>query len=138
MSLSDEMLSRPGALASIRRLLSELVAQLEARSAFLVDEAGTPFGAFGNVEFPLPYPLSSLTGRTEGDPLLEALLGEGKQTHSPTLLVQRVTPRALLVVELEQPLADSERRAASGRVEEKAKALAPLLSRPLDAPSAPT
>ena len=63
MSLSDEILARPGAIAPIRHLLSELVSELGARSAFLVDEAGTPFGAFGNVEFPLPYPISSLTGR---------------------------------------------------------------------------
>ena len=130
MSLSDEILARPGTIAPIRSVLSGLVSELSARSAFLVDEAGTPFGAFGNAEFPLPYPLSSLTGRTDGDPLLEALVGEGGEAHSPTLVVQRVSARALLVVEMEEALSDSARRATLERVQATAKELLPLIAGP--------
>ena len=137
MSLSDEILARPGAMAPIRHVLADLVSELEAHAAFLVDEAGTPFGAFGNVEFPLPYPLSSRAGQAGGDPLLEALLGEGKETLSPTLLVHRVTPRALLAIELDQPLADRARREAMKHVETMSRRLVPLLTRPLDPSSAP-
>lgn len=138
MSLSDEILARPGAIAPIRQLLSELVSDLGARSAFLVDEAGTPFGAFGNVEFPLPYPLSALTGRAGGDPLLEALVGEGNEPHSPTLLVHRFHPRALLAIELDRPMADSARGAALERMKRVSADLVPLLTGPLDSSSSST
>jgi hypothetical protein len=138
LSLSDEILTRPGAIAPIRELLSELVSDLGARSAFLVDEAGTPFGAFGNVEFPLPHPLSALTGRAGGDPLLEALVGEGNEPYSPTLLVHRVHSRALLAIELDRPMTESARRAAVGRLKRAQIRLAKLLSGPLDSSSPST
>ena len=138
MSLSDEILARPGAIAPIRQLLSELVSDLGARSAFLVDEAGTPFGTFGNVEFPLPHPLSALTGRAGGDPLLEALVGGGNEPYSPTLLVHRVHSRALLAIELDQPMADSARRAALDRLKSASARLAKLLTGPLDSSSPST
>ena len=134
MSLSDEILARPGALAPIRQVLSELVSELGARSAFLVDEAGTPFGAFGNVEFPLPYPLSALTGRAGGDPLLEALLGEGQEPHSPVLLVHRIHARALLAVELSQPTPEPTRRSALERMKRTTARLVSLLTGALDSP----
>jgi len=138
VSLSDEIVARPGAMAPIRELLSQLVVELGARSAFLVDETGTPFAAFGNVEFPLPHPLSSLTGQEGGVPLLEALIGETKEAHSPTLVVRRVSPRALLTVLLHQPLTERSRRDALECVERTVGRLLPLLADSLNSTSGPT
>jgi hypothetical protein len=135
VSLSDEILRRPGSIAPIRRLLSDLVSRLGARSAFLVDEAGSPFGAFGNVEFPLPHPLSLLTGQEGGAPLLEALLGEAKEDHSPALVVRRVGSRALLAVVLHQPLVGRPRRAALAEVDSLVARLIPLLEDSLNSDS---
>ncbi len=132
MSLSDEILARPGAIAPIRDLLADLVSQLGARSAFLVDEAGTPFGAFGNVDFPLPHPLSSLT------PLLGALVGEGKEDPYPTVLVHRVSSRALLTVVLAEALTDKPRQKAIEQVEQATARLLPLLSTSLNSDSPQT
>ncbi len=126
MSLSDEILAHPGAIAPIRELLADLVSQLGARSAFLVDEAATPFGAFGNVEFPLPHPLSSLT------PLLAALLGETKEDQYPTVLVRRVNSRALVTVVLNEPLTERPRQRAIEQVEQAAARLLPLLEASLN------
>ena len=126
MSLSDEIVARPGAIAPIRELLADLVSQLGARSAFLVDESGTPFGAFGNVDFPLPYPLSSLT------PLLRALLGEDQEDPNATLLVHRVSPRALVTVVLSEALTDHRRRKAIEQIKLAATRLVPLLDNSLN------
>jgi hypothetical protein len=128
VSLSDEILARPGAMAPIRQCLRELVSELGARSAFLVDESGSPFGTFGNVEFPLPHPLSSLTEQEGGGVLLEALIGESEQAQSPTLIVRRVSPRALLTVVLHQPLPAPERAGALRSVESTVNRLLPLLA----------
>ena len=130
MSLSDEVLARPGAIAPIREVLADLVSQLGARSAFLVDEAGTPFGAFGNVDLPLPYPLASMT------PLLGALLGEGKEDPYPTVLVRQVNSRALVTVVLNEALTGRRRQKAIEHVESATARLLPLLETSLnsDAP----
>lgn len=125
--MSDEILAHPGALPPIRTVLSQLVSELGAHSAFLVDETGTPFAAFGHVEFPLPHPLSSLSGWETGTPLLAALLGETTENVDSNLLVQRVSRRVLLTVVLEQPLARRRRHAALKRVKRKSAELAPLL-----------
>ena len=126
MSLSDEILARPGAIAPIRQLLADLVSQLGAHSAFLVDEAGTPFGAFGNVDFPLPDPLSSLS------PLLEALLGEREEDPYPTVLVRRVNSRVLVTVVLNEALTDGPRQEAIEQIESATAGLQPLLDTSLN------
>jgi len=126
VSLSDEILAHPGAIAPIRELLADLVSQLGARSAFLVDEAATPFGAFGNVEFPLPHPLSSLT------PLLAALLGETKEDQYPTVLVRRVNSRVLVTVVLNEALTDGPRQEAIEQIESATAGLQPLLDTSLN------
>ena len=130
MSLSDEVLARPGAIAPIREVLADLVSQLGARSAFLVDEAGTPFGAFGNVDLPLPHPLASIT------PLLGALIGEGKEDPYPTVLVRQVNSRALVTVVLNEALTGRPRQKAIEHVESATARLLPLLETSLnsDAP----
>lgn len=127
MSLSDEVLARPGGLAAIRHLLQQLVSDLGARSAFLVDERGVPFAALGSVEFRYPHPLSALAGGPGGSSLLAALLGERRRAAASDLLVRRAGSRALLAIVLETPPAGRRRRAAVARVKRAAVKLAPLL-----------
>lgn len=126
MSLSDEILARPGAIAPIRDVLAGLVSRLGARSAFLVDESGAPFGTFGNIDFPLPHPLSSLT------PLLGALIGEGKEDLYPNVLVRRVSSRALVTVVLHEALTGGRREEAIAQVEQTTARLRPLLETSLN------
>lgn len=98
MSLSDDVLARPGRKRRLRLELTALVDAVGAESAFLVDEAGEPFAAVGPIEFELPHPVGRLD---DGGSLLGALVGEaGDPDEASGLLVARVSPRALLAVAL--------------------------------------
>ncbi|MFQ5790024.1 MAG: hypothetical protein ACE5JI_06040 [Acidobacteriota bacterium] len=125
MSLSDELLARPPSLAHVRGILAGLVSELEARSAFLVDEDGRPFAALGNVEFQYPDPLPR-TGEW-GVSLLKALLGEPEETVLSICLIHRVGSRALLVVLFHQALAGRRRRRARGRLKRVAAEISSYL-----------
>jgi hypothetical protein len=132
MGLSDEILRRPSALAEIRSQLKELARVLRARSAFLVDEQGTPFAALGSVEFSYPHPLEGLASGGGGAELLDALVGaptEAQEGQS-SLMVVRVGPRALLALVLEKPTGGWRRRRAAARARRTAVAIAPLLEGP--------
>jgi len=129
MSLSDEVLKRPAALRSLRHGLSRLSKELPARSAFLIDETGTPFGAVGHAEFRFPHPLPTLKGTASDEDILAALLGEQKDEESPIMLSQ-ICSRALLVVVLEHPLRGRRRRAARSRLRKAADDLRPVLELP--------
>lgn len=110
MSLSDELLRNRARLRRARRELSRLRDSIDARACFLVDEEGAPFAAVGNVEFPYPHPLSGLMKEASGASILEALVGEVPQPAlGSSLVVRRVSRRALLVVVLRAPVTpDSE------------------------------
>ncbi len=123
MSFSDEILARPATLRNLRQGLSRLSEELPLRSAFLIDETGTPFGAVGHVEFRFPHPLPASEGSDED--ILAALLGE-QDEESPVMLSQ-VCPRALLVVVLEHPLRGRRHRAARSRLREAADGLRRVL-----------
>ncbi len=125
MSLSDEIVARPAALRKLRRGLSQLSEKLPVRSAFLIDDRGTPFGAVGHVEFRFPHPLPTSKGSGSDEDILAALLGE-QDEESPVMLSQ-ICPRALLVVVLEHPLRGRRRRAARSRLREAADQLRPIL-----------
>jgi hypothetical protein len=125
MSLSDEILARPDALRSIRRDLSALSKELPVRSAFLLDEAGTPFGAVGHVEFRFPSPLPISRDSASDEEILAALLGE--QNEESAVMLSSICPRALLVVVFEQPLRGRRRRAVRARLRKAADALHPIL-----------
>lgn len=125
MPLSDEILLRPQLAAEIRLLLQSLVAEIGARSAFLVDACGTPFAARGNVEFKMPHPLAALDG---GARLLEALLGKRPAPSSSDLVVEPVGNLALLAVIPGNSL--SGRQAAQAAQETVARLLALLAERP--------
>jgi hypothetical protein len=125
MSLSDEILARPKALQSLRQGLSRLSYDLPFRSAFLIDETGTPFGAVGHVEFRYPHPLPTSKGSASDEDILAALLGE-QDEESPVMLSQ-ICPRALMVVVLEHPLRGRRRRAARSRLQEASDELRRVL-----------
>jgi hypothetical protein len=127
MSLSDEILARPGRIASLRNVLSQLAKDLGASSAFLVDESGVPFAAIGHVQFDYPHPLSALAGEASGAAVLEALLGEPRRGTASPFLSCQVSPRALVAIVLECPIGGWKRRAAMGRVKRAVKQLRPLL-----------
>lgn len=130
MSLSDEILAHRENLAHIRDILSRLLAELEARSAFLIDETGVPFAAVGNVEFRFPHPLPSLEGGKSDDAILKALLGMGQTDESSPSLLFKVSPRALLVTILEKPLQGRKHREARSRVKRAAGEIKPMLESP--------
>lgn len=125
MSFSDEILARPEALRNLRQDLTRLSEDLPLRSAFLIDETGTPFGAVGHVEFRFPHPLPASEGSGSDKDILAALLGE-QDEESPVMLSQ-ICPRALLVVVLEHPLRGRRHRAARSRLREAADRLRLLL-----------
>jgi len=129
MSLSDEILAQPITLGKIRTVLKKLLDRLGARSAFLVDERGTPFAALGSVEFSYPHPLETLASGAGGAELLDALVGEAGEApraESP-LLVVRVGSRALLALVLERPARGWRRRRAATRAQRAAEAIAKVL-----------
>ena len=74
-----------------------------AVAAFLVDEGGTPFATIGHVEFRLPFPLANLVEEGDADVILQALVGEPQTRDASSVLVERLSPRALLVVLLPRP-----------------------------------
>ena len=119
-SLSDDLLAFPDRRVRIRAKLEELVAATRADAGFLVDESGSPFGAVGHVEFPMPHPVGSVPG---GEALLSALVGESSDPTSSGFVVERVTDRALLVVVVG---ADASDRAVRSARREVARAAAPL------------
>jgi hypothetical protein len=129
MSLSDELLRRRESLREVRAELSDLRSAIEARACFMVDEAGSPFGAVGNVEFEYPHPLSGLLSNAAGGTaLLEALVGEAVQTSpgSPWVL-RRVTPRALLVAVFPGPLSSRAEHKVTRRLKEFSSRLEAVL-----------
>jgi hypothetical protein len=130
VSLSDEILARRENLVRIRAILSGLLPELEARSAFLIDEAGVPFAAVGNVEFRFPHPLPSPEGEISDDAILKALLGMGRSDESSPSLLFKASPRALLVTIVEKPLRGRKRREALSRLERAAGEIKPLLENP--------
>jgi hypothetical protein len=125
--LSDEILNHHENLRRIRVVLSALLDELEARSAFLIDEAGVPFAAVGNVEFRFPHPLPSSEGAEPDDTILKALLGMERTDESSPSLLFKVSPRALLVTIVEKPLQGRKRREALSRLEQAAGEIKSLL-----------
>jgi hypothetical protein len=130
MSLSDRILARPHQMAHIRSVLSRLASELEAGSAFLIDEAGVPFAAVGHIEFRFPHPLPGLDGDASGEAILEKLLGIHQKDDASPFLLSQVCKLALLVVVLEVPLASRKRRHALSRVKKTARELKTLLDEP--------
>jgi hypothetical protein len=129
VSLSDEILRQPSKLATLRRELHLLLTRAGARSAFLVDETGTPFAAQGNVEFTYPHPLSTLLSGG-GTTLLEALVGARSGEERPEqedILVERAGSRALLALVLPEGTTRYRRRAAARHLRRVASAAAKLL-----------
>ena len=118
MALSDDLLIYPKRLSAVRDAVAELVADLGATAAFLVDEDGTPFATVGHMEFRYPHPLTNLR---DGEILLKALVGENDSEGS-RYIVERAGRRALLALLLEAPLD----RAARRHVRVRAKAIARL------------
>jgi hypothetical protein len=127
VSLSDEILAHREKLAQVRHVLSQLVTELGARSAFLIDEAGVPFAAIGNVEFQFPHPMPSSEGDRSDDAVLKALLGMGQMDESSSVLLHKASTRALLVTILEQPLQGRKHREAMSRVKRAAAEIEHLI-----------
>jgi hypothetical protein len=103
MALSDDILADPDRRTRVRNRLEALARESGARAAFLVDERGTPFAAVGHVEFRLPHPLAALVEGGEADAILGALVGEPQTARSSGIVVERLSPRALLVLVLSRP-----------------------------------
>jgi hypothetical protein len=130
VSLSDEVLESRERRVRIRKVLSRLLTDLDARSAFLIDEAGVPFAAVGNVEFKFPHPLPDPTGDESDDVILKALLGLGRTDESSSSLLFKASSRALLVTVLERPLEGKKHREAMSRIEQAGDELRPMLVHP--------
>ena len=126
MSLSDDLLRHPN-LAQIRRKLTQMISDLDANSAFLVDEAGVVFAACGHMEFRFPNPLPELSGRPSDEYILGVLLGEDrKEKESPFILLE-VSPRAILVFGFDAPPTGRRRRVTRTRAKKELEALRKLL-----------
>ncbi len=122
VALSDEWLLSPEGKKAVRRVLEELVAELSARAAFLIDEDGSPFATVGSVEFSFPHPLSGLRETA----LLSALVGESHDEPSG-YIVEKAGPRALLAVWLDPPPTAESSDAVKKKVRKSARELARLL-----------
>jgi hypothetical protein len=103
MALSDEIVADADRRARLRKRMEGLARASGASAAFLVDEGGTPFATIGHVEFRLPFPLANLVEEGDADVILQALVGEPRSGDASRVLVERLSPRALLVVLLPQP-----------------------------------
>ena len=103
MALSDEVLSEPDRMIRLRSRLEALARESRASAAFLVDEEGSPFATIGHVEFRLPHPLAGLVAEGEADAILAALVGEPQKAPKSGLVVERLSPRALMVLVLPRP-----------------------------------
>jgi hypothetical protein len=123
MAFSDEIVADPDRMTLLRRKVESLARASGAEAAFLVDEGGTPFATVGHVEFRLPHPLANLVEKEDADAILAALVGEPQTRGASSLVVERLNPRALLVVLLPRP-ASSRRRLA---ILEKARQIGEIL-----------
>jgi hypothetical protein len=103
MPLSDEILADPDRKSRLRIGMDSLARACGAAAAVLVDEGGTPFGTIGHVEFRLPFPLANLVEEGDADVILQALVGEPQTRDASSVVVERLNPRALLVVLLSRP-----------------------------------
>ena len=126
VSLSDELFRHPN-LGQIRRKITELISELNASSAFLVDEAGVVFAACGHMEFRFPTHHPELSGLPSDKYVLEALLGEDRAEKESPFLLLKVSPRALFVVGFDTTLTGRRRRAIKSRIKKEAEALGQLL-----------
>jgi hypothetical protein len=126
MSLSDELF-RHRNLDLIRRTIIELISELDASSAFLVDEAGIVFAACGHMEFRFPNPHPELSGLPSDKYILEALLGEDRKEKESPFVLFKVSPRALFVIGFESTLRGRQRRAIKARLEKSTEELKKLL-----------
>jgi len=129
MALSDDILADRDRMRRVRSHLEALARDVGAGAAFLVDEAGTPFATVGHVEFRLPHPLAGFVEDGAADGILEALVGE-PQDRASSLVVERLSARALLVLLLHRP-PDARRRLA---VQVAARAIASDLEAGVDSP----
>ncbi len=98
MPLSDEIVADPDRRTRLRQRVENVARACGATAAFLVDEGGTPFATTGHVEFRLPFPLANLVEEGEADVILQALVGEPQTRDLSSVVVERLSPRALLVV----------------------------------------
>ena len=103
MPLSDEIVADPERRARLRRRIESLARACSAVAVFLVDEGGTPFATIGHVEFRLPFPLADLVEEADADVILQALVGEPQSRDASSVVVERLSSRALLVVLLPRP-----------------------------------
>jgi len=126
MSLSDDLLRHPN-LAQIRRKLARMISDLDANSAFLVDEAGVVFAACGHMEFRFPNPHPELSGLPSDKYVLEALLGEERKEEDAPFVLLKVSPRALVVLGFEASLTGRRRRTIKTRMKKETKELTELL-----------
>lgn len=123
MALSDEIVADPDRRNQLRGRVESVARACGAVAAFLVDEGGTPFATIGHVEFRLPFPLANLVEEGDADVVLQALVGE-PQTHNPSsVVVERLSPRALLVVLLPRPASARKRVTIRTRAREIAESL---------------
>lgn len=126
MSLSDDLF-RHSNLARIRRTINELISEIDASSAFLVDEAGVVFAACGHMEFRFPNPHPELSGLPSDKYILEALLGEDRKEKDSPFVLFNVSPRALFVIGFESTLTGRRRRAIKSRLKKSTEELKKLL-----------
>ena len=126
MSLSDDLLRHPH-LERIRRKLTELISELDANSAFLVDEAGVVFAACGHMEFRFPNPHPELSGLPSDKYILEALLGEERKEKDSPFVLLEASPRALIVLGFDASLTGRRRRTIKARVKQETEELKELL-----------
>jgi hypothetical protein len=123
MPLSDEIVADPEKRARLRVGMESLARACRAAAAFLIDEGGTPFGTIGHVEFRLPFPLANLVEEGDADVILQALVGEPQTRDTTSVVVERLSPRALLVVLLSRPATARLRLTIRTRAREIAEVL---------------
>jgi hypothetical protein len=123
MPLSDEILADPERRTRLRDRVESVARACGGDAAFLVDEGGTPFATIGHVEFRLPFPLANLVEEGEADAILQALVGEPQTRDLSSVVVERVSPRALLVVLLPRPASTRLRNTIRTRAREIAEIL---------------
>jgi hypothetical protein len=124
MALSDEILKDPGRMTRLRGSLDVLARESGADAAFLVDEGGTPFATIGHVEFRFPHPLAGLVEKGGADAILGALVGEPQAGRPSGVVVERLSPRALLVLVLPRDPGSRRRVAIRASARELSRLLA--------------
>ncbi len=118
MPLSDEIVADPARRTRLRQRVENVARACGATAAFLVDEGGTPFATIGHVEFRLPFPLANLVEEGAADAILQALVGEPQTRDLSSVVVERLSPRALLVVLLPHSASARLRNAIRKRARE--------------------